>query len=158
MPKQLSPTPIHARADTCVQRTTIAPYVSDDARSGRVNVSPSHVFRGAGQCQLKDWPSVTQFRTARLLYLCPVVVTRMQHRVTFMTRRELLMNDRYVVTFKRQIRALVRLDKKCPASTGAWSREWNFKCHCHSYRCPRISFSVGRNVIFLILLSDILNH
>jgi hypothetical protein len=28
------------------------PYASDDARSGRV--SPSHVFLGAGQCQLKD--------------------------------------------------------------------------------------------------------
>jgi hypothetical protein len=48
MSKQLSPTLKHARADTCVQRTTIALYVSDDARSGRVNVSPSHVFRGAG--------------------------------------------------------------------------------------------------------------
>jgi len=55
MSKQLSPISKHIRVvDKRVQRTTIVPYVSDDARGGRVTVSPSHVFRGAGQCQLKD--------------------------------------------------------------------------------------------------------
>ena len=54
--------------DKCVQRKAIVAHVSDDAWGGRVIGSPSHVFRGAGQCQLKDWPSVTQFCAARLLW------------------------------------------------------------------------------------------
>jgi hypothetical protein len=45
---------IKTRTRRYIQTTTILLYLSDDAGSGRVIGSPSHVFRGTGQCQLKD--------------------------------------------------------------------------------------------------------